>query len=189
MMKKKASVGLTVDNYMKMPYTIELTPDDDLGWFASIQEFPGCMSDGESPEVAVSNLRETQREWIAAALEDMGAIPLPKTTQEYSGRFLVRTTSLLHRRLTEVADEEGVSTNQLCTTLLAEGLVSKATQKQMENIGAKVDHMSKYLDAITSTMSVWRLPSPNPGKIVSMSLGDHRSAQDSWIMEDKRVDA
>src|SRR5450756_480314 len=189
MMKKKASVGLTVDNYMKMPYTIELTPDDDLGWFASIQEFPGCMSDGESPEVAVSNLRETQREWIAAALEDMGAIPLPKTTQEYSGRFLVRTTSLLHRRLTEVADEEGVSTNQLCTTLLAEGLVSKATQKQMESIGAKIDHMSKRLDMIVSAVSVWRLQFPRSGNIVTMPRGDYRAAQNPWIMEDRRAEA
>jgi len=189
MMKKKASVDLTVDDYMKMRYTIKLTPDEDLGWFASIEELPGCMSDGKCPETAVSSLREVQREWIALALEDMGSIPLPKSEQEYSGRFLVRTTPMLHRRLTEAADEEDVSTNQLCVTLLAEGLASRAVQQQMESIAVKVDSISNRLDMIVATVSPWRVESSKPAKVTTMPSGDYPVAQSDYVVEERSAEA
>ena len=183
-MKKKASINLTVDDYMKMRYTIMLTPDDDLGWFAKIEELPGCMSDGKSPEIAVSNLRETQREWIAAALEDVGSIPLPKCMQKYSGQFLVRTTPMLHRRLAETADTQGVSTNQLSATLLAGGLVGESLQEQMENLAAKVDGITKRLEMIMPAEDAWELQTSKAANIMAMPLGTYSGAQSKWRVEE-----
>lgn len=37
----------TVKEYMKLPYSIEITPDDD-SFFVKVKELEGCMSVGES---------------------------------------------------------------------------------------------------------------------------------------------
>ena len=41
----------TVDDYLKLPYTIEIFRDDadnTAGWVARVVELPGCMKDGDS---------------------------------------------------------------------------------------------------------------------------------------------
>ena len=59
---------------------------------------------------------------MAAELEDKGDAPPPRT---YSGRFVQRIPRSLHMRLARRAESEGVSLNQLATTLLAEGLAKR----------------------------------------------------------------
>ena len=34
----------TIDDYLTLPYTIEIIPDDGA-WFADIKELPGCMTE------------------------------------------------------------------------------------------------------------------------------------------------
>jgi len=48
--------------------------------------------------------------------------PSSQQDSAYSGRILLRTPSSLHRRLVELAGQEGVSLNQLLNTILAEAL-------------------------------------------------------------------
>jgi len=44
---------------------------------AFVPELPGCMSDGETPEEALANIRDAIEEWMAAA-RDLGyEIPAP----------------------------------------------------------------------------------------------------------------
>ena len=59
---------------------------------------------------------------MAAELEDKGEAPTPRT---YSGQFVQRIPKSLHMRLAKRAESEGVSLNQLATTLLAEGLAKR----------------------------------------------------------------
>jgi antitoxin HicB len=60
------------------PIVIELLPPEEGGGFlALVPDLPGCMSDGASPEEAVTNVQDAIETWIEAA-NDMGhAVPAP----------------------------------------------------------------------------------------------------------------
>ena len=109
----------TVEHYLTQPYRIELMREDAQTWFARVPQLPGCMSEGSTPEEAVAMVQEAMALWIELALEDGALIPVPRLTEEYSGKFVVRMPKSLHRDLAEAAQREGVSLNQLVVTELA----------------------------------------------------------------------
>lgn len=109
----------TVEEYMQLPYTIELTPDTDEGGFvASYPDLPGCLSIGDTAEEAVTNAIDAKRAWIEAALEDGVEIQEPDSLKDYSGQFKLRIPRSLHKSLAEQSRQEGVSMNQYCVYLL-----------------------------------------------------------------------
>lgn len=109
----------TVEEYMQLPYTIELTPDTDEGGFvASYPDLPGCLSIGDTAEEAVANALEAKRAWLEAALEDGIEIQEPVSLKDYSGQFKLRIPKSLHKSLAEQSRQEGVSMNQYCVYLL-----------------------------------------------------------------------
>ena len=109
----------TVEEYMKLPYTIELTPDmDEGGFLASYPDLPGCLSIGDTAEEAVANAIDAKRAWLEAALEDGVDIQEPDDLKEYSGQFKLRIPKSLHKSLAERSKQEGVSMNQYCVYLL-----------------------------------------------------------------------
>ena len=63
---------------LEYPIVIEPLSREDGGGFAAIvPDLPGCMSDGETPEQAVSNVRDAIAAWIEAA-HDLGReVPQP----------------------------------------------------------------------------------------------------------------
>lgn len=73
MMKAK-----TLDYYLSLPYTIELTPDEDGFWFAEITLLPGCMTNGESREDALAMIDDAKRLWLETAIELGINIPVPQ---------------------------------------------------------------------------------------------------------------
>lgn len=101
------------------PYTRELTPNGDGTWFARVVEFPGCMTEGETPNEALANLEDAMVGWISVHLEDRDTIPEPIDDDAFSGKFLVRVAKSLHRALVRRAEIEGVSLNQFVNTELA----------------------------------------------------------------------
>jgi predicted RNase H-like HicB family nuclease len=61
------------------PYTRVLKEDAEVGGFAiSILEFPGCYSEGETREEAMSNIEEAAIAWMLAALGQGQTIPEPR---------------------------------------------------------------------------------------------------------------
>lgn len=57
-----------------------LLPADGGGYIALVRDLPGCMSDGETPEGALTNAQDAIGCWIEAAHE-MGR-PIPEPTPE-----------------------------------------------------------------------------------------------------------
>ncbi len=112
-------MGKSIEEYMKLPYTIELRNDAEDGWFVRVKELPGCMSQGDSAEEALAMIQEAMQDWIEVALEDGKPIPEPVEEDEYSGKFIVRTPRWLHRRLVKEAEAQGISLNQYVSTALA----------------------------------------------------------------------
>lgn len=110
----------TIEDYMAMPYRMEIVEDSDEGGFvASYPDLPGCISCGETVEAAAANAQDAKRAWLEAAMEDGIAIREPDSLDDYSGQFKLRIPKSLHRSLTEHSQREGISMNQYCVYLLS----------------------------------------------------------------------
>jgi antitoxin HicB len=68
---------MDLDYYLSLPYTIQLTPDKNGVWFASIPLLKGCMTQGDSREDALLMLDEAKMLWLETALDEGIAIPEP----------------------------------------------------------------------------------------------------------------
>ena len=55
---------------------VVLHPGEDGYWVAECPSLPGCISQGETKETAIANIREAIKEYIAV-LEDDG-LPVPE---------------------------------------------------------------------------------------------------------------
>lgn len=63
---------------LEYPVVIEpLAPEDGGGFVATVPDLPGCMSDGETPEEALANVRDAVAAWIDEAKALGRAIPRP----------------------------------------------------------------------------------------------------------------
>ncbi len=110
----------TLEEYMKLPYKLEIVPDtDENGFIASFPELPGCITCGETIESAVLNAKEAKKEWLKAAIEGHININEPESLESYSGQFKLRLPKTLHKTLAEDSKKEGVSMNQYCVYLLS----------------------------------------------------------------------
>lgn len=110
----------TLDDYMKMPYRMEIVEDKEEGGFViSYPDLPGCVTCGETVEAAVVNIMDAKKAWLAAALEEGIPIPEPDSLDVYSGQFKLRLPRSLHRTLAEHSKREGISMNQYCVYLLS----------------------------------------------------------------------
>ena len=84
----------TIDEYMKMPYKLEIIPDsEELGFVASYPDLPGCITCGSTISDAVNNAEDAKKEWLLAAIEEN--IPTPNLMAEkdtYSATLELDTT-------------------------------------------------------------------------------------------------
>ncbi len=109
----------TFEEYMALPYRMEIIPDtDEGGYVVSFPELPGCITCADSLEKAISNADDAKKEWLYAAMEEGIEIPEPVNLDDYSGQFKLRIPKSLHHSLVEHAKQEGISMNQYCVYLL-----------------------------------------------------------------------
>lgn len=126
---------MTVDAYLKLPYTIEVVRDESgshTGWFARVVELPGCMTQADKFEEVEAMIRDAMAAWIETALDDGEPIPLPKAVEAYSGRLMVRMPKSLHETLTEAAEENGVSLNAFVNAALGKAVGQKTVTQMQE---------------------------------------------------------
>jgi antitoxin HicB len=113
----------TLEEYLQLPYHIRIVHDRDEegteGFVAEVEELPGAISQGATPEEAVSSVYDAMAGWISVALDDGREIPEPRDPEAFSGRFLLRLPRGLHAELARQAAQEGVSLNQYVATTLA----------------------------------------------------------------------
>ncbi len=109
----------TLEYYMALSYPFVIHPAEEGGFVAEVEELSGCITQGETLEEVSELIKDASQAWIEVAYESGEEIPLPRSQQEYSGKFIVRLPKSLHRRLAEQAAVEGVSLNQLVVYLLS----------------------------------------------------------------------
>ncbi|MCQ2549983.1 MAG: type II toxin-antitoxin system HicB family antitoxin [Lachnospiraceae bacterium] len=109
----------TVDEYMKLPYKMEIIPDtEEGGYVVSFPDLPGCLTVGDTIEETIKNAEDAKRSWFEAAIEDGFSISEPNDFGNYSGQFKLRIPKSLHKSLSEHSKVEGISMNQYCLYLL-----------------------------------------------------------------------
>ena len=106
---------MNIKDYLKLPYHIIIryvTDESGSYYFASVQEFEGCMSHGGTYAKAFENIQEAMEGWIETKIENNFPVPAPFEENQYSGKFVLRLPKSLHARLAAEAEKEGVSLNQ-----------------------------------------------------------------------------
>ena len=131
-----------IEYYLDLNYPVTLYYAEEGGYVAELEDLPGCLTEGETSEEAIQRLDNARNAWIQAAYEDGIDIPLPRSDEEYSGKFMVRIPKYLHRRLAEKARREGVSLNQYIESILSAGV---STQNITEEIVARLDKISEQI--------------------------------------------
>jgi predicted RNase H-like HicB family nuclease len=79
-------VGEFEMSQLEYPVVVEPLPAEDGGGFvATVPDLPGCMSDGATPEEALTNVQDAISTWIEAA-QDLGhAVPKPSRRLALTG--------------------------------------------------------------------------------------------------------
>jgi len=113
---------------LKYPITLYIAPEG--GYAVEIEDLPGCFSQGETVEEAVEMIEEARHLWLEVAYEDGQDIPLPRDSNQYSGKFFIRMTKSLHRRLNHLAGREGVSLNQFLVATLSKAVGLEETRRE-----------------------------------------------------------
>ena len=70
-----------LEEYMKLSYPIEITPDKDEGGYVAYHpDLKGCITCGQTIESATAALVDAKRAWLEAALESGCEIPVPNNS-------------------------------------------------------------------------------------------------------------
>lgn len=133
------------DDYLKLPYSRILIPDEG-SYAAEILEFPGCFSQGETPDEAITNLEKAARSWIQVALAQGLEIPEPYLNQGYAGKIALRLPRSMHRQATRLAERDGVSLNHFLVSAIAARIgaenfytrLSEKIERRLANMEQKI---------------------------------------------------
>lgn len=124
-------ISKETEEILKKTYARRLVPDETGGYVASIQEFPGCVAEGDTPEEAIQNLDKAAASWVQVALSNGYEIRDPVSFHGYSGKIALRIPRGLHKQVAELAELEESSINQLLVTAIAQYLGSKRAFREM----------------------------------------------------------
>ena len=101
-------------------YTYRVTwSQEDSEHVGLCAEFPSLSWLAPTPEKALAGIRRVISEVVVDMQAAGEAIPEALAEKKYSGRFMVRVPSLVHRALATEAAEQGVSINRLVSAKLA----------------------------------------------------------------------
>lgn len=101
-------------------YTYRVTwSSEDQEHIGLCAEFPSLSWLAPSPEKALAGIRKVVSEVVKDMVTAGEVVPQALAEKNFSGRFMVRIPSLVHRSLATEAAEQGVSINRLVSAKLA----------------------------------------------------------------------
>ncbi|KAA3638613.1 MAG: toxin-antitoxin system HicB family antitoxin [Proteobacteria bacterium] len=93
--------------------------DEDEEFIGLCAEFPSLSWLAPTAEKALKGIRLVVKECVADMNKNQEEVPRPLSARKYSGKFMVRVTSEVHRHLAIEAAESGVSLNRVVSAKLA----------------------------------------------------------------------
>ena len=101
-------------------YTYRVTwSEEDEEFLGLCSEFPSLSWFAETSEKTLKGIHSVVKECIEDMLENGEEVPLPISSRNYSGKFMVRIPPEVHRHLALEAIEAGVSLNRIASAKLA----------------------------------------------------------------------
>ena len=132
--------------YLSLYYPVEIrkiSEEDGGGFMASIPQLgaKAFRADGETVAEALTNLKKIKKSLFQDYLKEGVPIPEPEKEPEsvFSGKFIVRIPSGLHRKLVERARKQNISLNQYVNNLLTYNLPLEAIEYKLEVCFSKIE--------------------------------------------------
>lgn len=113
---------MTPVEYLSLPYKRYLVYDSEIEVYtAGVEEFPGCIAEGETVEEALERLEQNALAWVEVELEEGRSIPQPLMFEEPSSsvRLSLRLPPALHRSAVDWARQNSTSLNQTVVTAVS----------------------------------------------------------------------
>ena len=92
----------TLNEYLSLPFKLEIIPDKEEGYVASYPELPGCISCGSTMEDAIRNAEDAKRASLEAALLD---IPIAETLAAIDDVYHERNLSKTFHSVEELMED------------------------------------------------------------------------------------
>lgn len=93
--------------------------EEDKEYVGLCAEFPSLSWLASSQEESLRGIRSVVSEIVTDMKKNNEAVPEPLSSKHYSGKFIVRLPSEVHRRIALEAAESGVSLNRLASARLS----------------------------------------------------------------------
>lgn len=110
-LEKNNTVKKDLNYYLSYPYQFEITRHPD-GRYSSRVVGISCYSGGDTPEEALSEIKEALQFYIESCIES-NLDPLPIPEDEATGKAQIRMSKRTHLKLLHLAKEENVSVSHL----------------------------------------------------------------------------
>ena len=111
------------------------------------------MVDAETAQDAINELEELRRSRYDMVIESGQTVPIPDDSDEEplpSGKWLVRTTPVLHRKLQEAAAAQNVSLNAYCNQALERAVTADllgGLMDQVQRLAAALERSTRLAKA------------------------------------------
>lgn len=136
---------------LNYPVRIEFEPADNL-YVADFLDLPGCSATGETVAEAHARAEKAKEDWLRLALEQGLPIPKPSTTEDYSGRVLLRIPTSLHAMVAERARVHGASLNQYLVHLISASTVQDEVTDKLEEMKGRMEKLDWRLAKLTTDL-------------------------------------
>lgn len=93
--------------------------DEDKEYIGLCAEFPSLSWLDESPESALIGIRNVVADVIKDMKKNAEPVPEPIASRRFTGKFIVRVTPDVHKKLAIEAAESGVSLNRIISAKLS----------------------------------------------------------------------
>ena len=168
-----AETAKGLDFYMALPYTIILRRDAEGDMVAEVKELEGCIAHGRDASEALEILKEFQQAWIERRIATGQEVPQPEEEDRLpSGKWVQRVPRSLHKNLIHMAKTEGVSLNQLVTSMLSQQISTRAIQRSVDRMFAahasqQRTHAYYWGTTMPSAAYVWSIA----GEAINIGIG------------------
>jgi antitoxin HicB len=140
--------------YVGLSYPITVVKED-VGYSIAILDLPGCLSQGDTLEEALSNIEDAKAGWLEIAIAQGREIPEPEHDRSYSGKFMTRVPKGLHKALVIRAKRSGVSLNQYVSHLLTRAVQEEDHRELTAEILHAIEELKEpQFDLITPRRKV-----------------------------------
>ena len=152
--------------YLGLRYPFRAQVDEIDGYFVTFPDLPGCMTGSAKLEGLPRMIAEASTLWIETEYQLGEAMPLPTLIDydEPSGKFNLRLPKALHRRLTEDADDAGVSLNQLVVSMLSAGDAIARVERRLDDVERSLGAPRETSTRVAEERGTYSAEAPRPAK-------------------------